>query len=82
MCKYKIVYNIGEEEEESIFFNRLTTKKIKDMENSKSYILFGKMPDFYNIYLPIDYKMTEKQKDIYYNNRNYYASEKRNICKW
>ena len=82
MEKYKIVYNIGEEEEKSIFFDRLTLKKVKEMEKAKSYILFEKQTNFYNIYIPIDYKLNEKQKEIYNQNCNFYASRKYKSYEW
>lgn len=74
MNKYKLILNFTLEDEKIIYFDRITRKKLKLMEKSKSFILLAR-DHYYRIFLPIDSKVTEEMKKIYNEEPKFYCND-------
>ena len=74
MKKYKLILNFTLKDEKIIFFDRLTRKKLKLMDKSKAFILFYR-DKYYRIYLPIDSKVSEEMKKIFYEESSFYCND-------
>ena len=65
--RYKLIRNIGYKQEDVIYFDRLTLKKMKDLKDLYSYVLLS-YSDILKCYLPFDFRVNEYQKALYESN--------------
>lgn len=72
MKKYKLIRNIGYKQEDVIYFDRLTLKKMKELKDLYSYVLLY-YSDVIKCYLPFDFKVNEYQKALYESNMKAYC---------
>lgn len=72
MKNYKMILNIGLENENIKYFDRLTKNKLNDLLNNKGYIILY-YDKFLKKYVLIDSKITGKQKEIFDNNIKEYC---------
>ena len=70
--KYKAILNIGYKNETIIFFDKLTLKKITELQNAWSYVLLY-YDDFFKKYLCFENKTNDYQKALFNNNLEYYC---------
>lgn len=68
--KYKLIINLSMENEQSIYFDRLTKKKLEFILD-KTYMLMY-FDDFFKKYMPFEYRLSKEQKDYYNNNLHNY----------
>lgn len=69
MKQYKAVLNYGYKNENIIYFDRFTSKKINEIKESLSYVVLY-FDSFFKKYIPFDYKLNKYQKqsfDFYVN---------------
>ena len=70
--RYKLIRNIGYKQEDIIYFDRLTLKKMKDLKDLYSYVLLY-YSDITKCYLSFDFKVNEYQKALYESNMKEYC---------
>ena len=70
--RYKLIRNIGYKQEDTIYFDRLTLKKMKDLKDLYSYVLLS-YSDILKCYLPFDFRVNEYQKALYESNMKAYC---------
>lgn len=70
--RYKLIENIGYKNENIIYFDRLTLKKIEHLKQLYSYVLLW-YSDKLKYYVSFDFKCTEYDKALFYNNINEYC---------
>lgn len=65
MKKYKLIINFLESNQETIYFERFTHKKLQLLKNDYVLLCFD---DFFKCYLSFDYKLTENKKEVFNKN--------------
>lgn len=69
--EYKLIINLGLENEKIIYFKNYT-RKILNLINNNNYILL-EFNDYFNKWVYFDYKLSEYQKRLFNNNINKYC---------
>ena len=64
MDKYKLIVNFNTEKEENIYFNNMTSKKLKLMKENYIILTYN---DFTQCYIVLDYKLNENDKKVFNN---------------
>ena len=72
--RYKLIINLGYENESIIYFDRLVKSKLQKIldKNNKNYLLLH-YNDFLKAYLPTLDKLSDNEKEIYHNNIHFYC---------
>jgi hypothetical protein len=70
--RYKLIRNIGYKQEDTIYFDRLTLKKTKELKDLYSYVLLS-YSDILKCYLAFDFRVNEYQKALYESNIREYC---------
>ena len=70
--KYKLIENIGYKNENIIYFDKLTLKKMEHLKQLYAYVLLF-YSDVLKCYVPFDFKVNEYQIALYENMRDYYC---------
>ena len=78
MKKYKLILNFTLEDEEIISFDKITSKKIKLMQDSKNYILLS-INISRKIIMPIGFKVPGELALKFNNNLSYYCFDYKGI---
>lgn len=74
MKKYKVILNIGYKNEEIIYFDKLTQKRLQELLNSLNYITLY-YDNYLRKYVVFDRssKLNEYQVALFNNNLDYYC---------
>lgn len=69
---YKAIINFNKDNEDKMYFDRLTTKKFNDIVKDNNYILLS-YNSFMGCYIVMDYKLDEEQKKVFNSNPKEYC---------
>ena len=72
MKKYKLILNIGQNDETILYFERLTTQKIDLLKNCISYVLMY-YDNFFKKYIKFDFKANKEEQIIFNDNLDIYT---------
>lgn len=78
MKKYKLIINFTMENEKIIYFDRITRKKLKLMDNCDSYILLSR-DNYYKIFFPIDSRVSEEMRKVFNEDSHFYCRDYKGI---
>lgn len=70
--RYKLIQNLGTENERIKYFDRLTRQREREIMESESYALLV-YNEFLKAYMGIDYKLKESQREFFNANIERYC---------
>lgn len=78
MNKYKLILNFTLDDEKILYFDKITSKKIKLMQDSKNYILIS-INISRKIVMPIGFKVPGDLALKFNNNLSYYCFDYKGV---